>query len=337
MKKQRRFYWLIPLLCLVLAVLCAGCGGAEASQPQPTAEPQVTHAPTAEPSPTPDPDALFTLADYPRVDGSTANLPLMAQVMADTCGIPLEEAQSYVSASKTANSWRSLISGYADLLLVYEMPDAVKEEWEASGVELEITPIGRDALVFMVNEQNPVQSLTQEQIRSIYTGEVTNWVDVGGEDLEIKAFQRDATSGSQTLFVKLLMGDTPTMDAPTELRPGMMGALVDGLALYNNEGSAIGYSVYYYINEMYSQPGLRLLAVDGVTPSAESIANQSYPLLNEFYVAIRADEPEDSPARQLYNWVLGEGGRAAVEAGGYVPAAPLPGGDDPAVCSYPLK
>ena len=151
-----------------------------------------------------------------------------------------------------------------------------------------------------------------------------NWAEVGGEELEIKAFQRDATSGSQTLFVKLLMGDTPTMDAPTELRPGMMGALVDGLALYNNEGSAIGYSVYYYINEMYSRPGLRLLAVDGVTPSAASIADESYPLLNEFYVAIRADEPEDSPARQLRDWVLSESGCAAIEAAGYVPAAPGP-------------
>ena len=320
MRKNHSMRRLLPVLCLALTLLCAGCGGAASSLPQPTAVP--TAVPTAEPAPTPVPDALFDLIEYPRVDGSTANLPLMARVMADTCGIPLEEAESYVNASKTAQSWRSLINGYADLLLVYEMPEAVKAEWEAAGVELEITPIGRDALVFMVNEQNPVESLTQEQIRRIYAGDVTNWAEVGGEELEIKAFQRDATSGSQTLFVKLLMGDTPTMDAPTELRPGMMGALVDGLALYNNEGSAIGYSVYYYINEMYSRPGLRLLAVDGVTPSAASIADESYPLLNEFYMAIRADEPEDSPARQLRDWVLSESGCAAIEAAGYVPAAP---------------
>ncbi len=60
-----------------------------------------------------------------------------------------------------------------------------------------------------------------------------------------------------------------------------MGELVDSIAEYNNSANAIGFSVYYYIDQMYSKPGLRLLAVDGVTPSNETIADQSYPLCNE--------------------------------------------------------
>ena len=78
-----------------------------------------------------------------------------------------------------------------------------------------------------------------------------------------------------------------------------MGELVDSLAAYNNSANAIGFSVYYYIDQMYSQPGLRLLAVDGVTPSNDTIASESYPLCNEFYAVLHADAAADSPERQL--------------------------------------
>ena len=70
---------------------------------------------------------------------------------------------------------------------------------------------------------------------------------------------------------------------------------------------------------MYAKPGLRFLAVDGVTPSDETIADQTYPLLNPFYVAIRADEPEDSPARQVRDWLLTEAGTQVISDAGYIP------------------
>ncbi len=264
---------------------------------------------------------LMSLEEYLTVDGSTATMPLMAAVLQKVCGIDAEQAESYVYASKTSQSWIALSNGDADLLLVYEAPESTKEQL-AQGPELEVTAIGRDALVFIVNEQNPVESLTQDQLRDIYTGAVTNWAELGGNDQSIVAFQRDETSGSQTLFEKLLVGDRELTltDPPTELRPGMMGALVDGLASYNNEGNAIGYSVYYYISEMYAQPGLKLIGVDGVQPEYDTIADSSYPLCNEFYVAIRADEPEDSPTRQLYNWICSEEGKQTLIDAGYVPA-----------------
>ena len=110
------------------------------------------------------------------------------------------------------------------------------------------------------------------------------------------------------------------MDAPTELAPDMMGELVDDIAEYNNSANAIGFSVYYYISEMYSKPGLRLLAVDGVTPSNHTIADQSYPLCNEFYAAIRQDSAADSPERKVYDWLSTDAGRACVEKSGYVAA-----------------
>ncbi|WP_418667389.1 PstS family phosphate ABC transporter substrate-binding protein [Allofournierella sp.] len=299
-------------LAALLLLTAAGCGGSV--PPAGSAAPLLSPPPAASA-----PAALPTLDNYPVVDGSTACLPLMAQVMSSVCGIPVGEAEACCTASKTAQSWRNLASGAADLLLVYEAPAEVQKELE-SGPALDIAPIGRDALVFIVNEQNPVESLTRSQLVAIYAGRIVNWSEVGGPDQPIVAFQRDETSGSQTLFKKLLMGPEPLMDAPTELRPGMMGGLIDGLAGYSGAGNALGYSVFYYASEMYQKPGLKFLAVDGVLPSAGTIGDGTYPLTNEFYAAVRAETGADAPARQLFNWVCGPAGRQAVQAAGYVPA-----------------
>lgn len=117
----------------LLLVSCGGQGGSSSSVSSDS-------APSSHPAPVP----IFASADeYPKVDGSTANLPLMAQVMADTCGISLEEAQSRTSNTGTNYAWSNLTEGYADLLLVYEAPEEMQKQVEESGVELEITPVGR--------------------------------------------------------------------------------------------------------------------------------------------------------------------------------------------------
>jgi ATP-binding cassette subfamily B protein len=73
----------------------------------------------------------------------------------------------------------------------------------------QIETLARDGLVFVVNENNPVNSLTTEQIRKIYTGEITNWKEVGGNDAEIIPIQRNEGAGSQALMIKLIMGLYP--------------------------------------------------------------------------------------------------------------------------------
>ncbi len=261
----------------------------------------------------------LALEDYPVMDGSTANLPMMAEILAEVGNIPLEEAEDLTKCSKTSQAWENITNGNADILLVYEAAEETKAKVAASGVELEITPVGRDALVFINNENNPVESLTQQQLTDIYTGKITNWQEVGGENQDIIAYQRKETSGSQSLFMKLLMQGQQPMEAPQTLKPAEMDMLIDELARYNNEGNALGYSVFYYANYMYQQPGLRFLQVDSVAPSDETIANGSYPLLNEYYVVIRADEPADSPARQLRDWILSDEGKAALVKAGYIP------------------
>lgn len=299
------------------AALLSGCAGPDSASSSGGEGPASSSSGEAEAEP------FLSPEEFPGVDGSTACIPLIAQMMADTTGIPLSEAQSSVAVSTTAYAWENMGvygSSEIELLVVYEAPDYVKEEIAAAGVELEQKPVGRDALVFIVNEENPIESLTLAQLRDIYAGRVTNWKELGGADAPIVAFQRSEDSGSQTLFQKLLIGDGELMEAPTELAPASMGGLVDSVAAYNNSANAIGFSVYYYVDQMYSQPGLRLLAVEGVAPANDTIASREYPLCNEFYAVIRAGAAPDSPERRLYDWLSTDAGRACIEKAGYVPA-----------------
>ena len=316
-KISRRSFLLGLAACSAAGILTA-CKGDDTPASSASTSPEAPASSVSELEPI----GLFSPEEFPKLDGSTACIPLMAQMLADTTGMDLEEAQSIISVSTTAYAWESfgLYNTDTKMLVVYEAPDSVKEELEAANVQLEQKPIGVDALVFIVNEDNPVTDLTQQQLRDIYAGKITNWKDVGGQDLDIVAFQRRSDSGSQTLFQKLLIQGGELMAPPTELAPTAMGELVDSLAAYNNSANAIGFSVYYYIDQMYSQPGLRLLSVDGVMPSNDTLADGSYPLCNDFYAVIRPDAAADSPERQLYDWLDTEAGQACIKKAGYVPA-----------------
>ena len=331
--KITRRSFLLGLGAASSALLLSACGSTDAPAssastsvlPQPDSGAPASSAASEVP-----PEPILRVDEFPITDGSTACIPLIAQIMADTTGLDLETARSAVTTNTTAQAWRNLGlygNNYGDsvkLIIAYEAPESVKEELKADGDPLEQKAIGRDALVFIVNEDNPVQSLTLQQLKDIYAGTITNWKDVGGKDQEIIAFQRRADSGSQTLFQKLLIQGGPLMEAPTELAPTAMGELVDSIAEYNNSANAIGFSVYYYIDQMYSKPGLRLLAVDGVTPSNDTIADESYPLCNEFYAVVHADAAPDSPQRKVYDWLDTDEGRRCIEKAGYVALSVTP-------------
>lgn len=257
--------------------------------------------------------------NYPRVDGSTANMPMMAQIRSSYLGENLTEAENNTEVTTTDYAWRNLLDGNADLLLVYEPSSETKAIIDKSPVKLKITPIGVDALVFIVNEKNKVKNLTTEQIRDIYTEKITNWKELGGEDKKIEAYQRVLNSGSQTLFLNLVMKDVKPVDAPMKYRIEGMDGLIETLASYNNNGNAIGYSVFYYAKKMYAVPGLELISVDGVMPSDETISDGKYPFLNQYYLVIREDTPTDSETMKLYNYILSDKGKADIRKAGYIP------------------
>lgn len=263
-------------------------------------------------------EPIMAPADFPRMDGSTATIPLGSLVLQRTTGLDAATADSSVQFSTTPDAYQHLSDDSTDLLLAYEPDAQTRAAVDPDGTKLELTPIGRDALVFLTNDSNPVRNLTSEQVREIYAGTITRWSQVGGPDTPIVAFQRPEQSGSQALMRKLVMGSTPMADAPTELVTAETGALVDGVAAYDNTGTALGYSVYYYVTNQYAVPGIRILTIDGVAPNPTTIADGSYRWVNDFYAVVRASEPTNSPARQVLAWLGTDEGRQTVTDAGHV-------------------
>lgn len=291
-------------LALVLALPLAACGGQQAAS-----------------TPTPGADGgavVFTRENMPRLDGSTATAPLAQAAAAVLLGESEEDVADLIDFSRTTESYRQLMQGDADLLIAAEPNAAVFDEMEEAGFEVQMEPLATDALVFMVNEDNPVDSLTTEQLRGIYSGEITNWSEVGGADLEIVPFQRNAESGSQVLMEKLVMDGTEMTEPPEGYMIASMVGLMDAVKEYDNSANAIGYSVYYYAHDMQMAGGLKLLKIDGVAPEAATIRSGEYPFLNPYYVAMNAAEPEGSMTRVLYDWLLGPDGQKLVDMKGYV-------------------
>ncbi|ABX41448.1 substrate-binding domain-containing protein [Lachnoclostridium phytofermentans] len=257
--------------------------------------------------------------EFPKLDGSTANIPLGEALYCYITNATKEEAKKDLKFYKTPDAYKNLMYEQSDILIVYEPPQSILEDMHKYNYELEFKPLGRDALVFLGNETNPVSNLTKEQIMNIYTGAVTNWKELGGKENEILAFQRPESSGSQTLMEKLAVPSDKIMRGPTVKSIEEMSGLVDAIAQYNNKSNAIGYSVYYYANYMYQQPGLKFFSIDGISPTDETIQSGEYPYVNDFYVVIRKNEPKDSKARLLYEWLTSIEAQKLVAGAGYVP------------------
>ena len=267
---------------------------------------------------------VFTRDNLPRLDGSTSTVPLARSMCAVLLGEDQDQVADLIQFSRTTQSYRNLMWGEADLLLAAEPAPEVLSELE-EGDRWLLTPFATDALVFVVNQNNPVDNLTTEQVQKIYTGEITNWKEVGGEDLDIVPFQRNQEAGSQTMFEKLVMDGLDLMDPPKEWTSDSMIGLLEAVREYDNSPAAIGYTVYYYANDMEMAKGLKVLSIDGVEPSVQAIRAGEYPFLNPYFVAIAKDADPDSPTRILYDWVLGPEGQKLAQLEGYVPVTETEG------------
>ncbi|MGI6072390.1 MAG: PstS family phosphate ABC transporter substrate-binding protein [Lachnospiraceae bacterium] len=308
------------VLSVLLLLNLAACGK-ESLQPKETDTPSAETADSSQPEET---DAaqpgqfVFTRENFPRLNGSTSMVPLGQAIASVMLGETREEVADLINFSRTTQSYRELMNGQADLLISGAPPEGIYKEKEDLGFEWEISTFAVDGLVFMVNENNPVDSLTTEQIQGIYSGKITNWNEVGGNDVEIVPFQRNEEAGSQTAMKKLVMGDIPLMEAPAEYVSGSMGDLVEVVASYSDSAAAIGYTVYYYAHDMKMAEGLKLIAINGVQPSAETIRTREYPFINDSYVVIAAGLPDDAPAKILYDWIISEEGQKLIAHEGYV-------------------
>ena len=113
------------------------------------------------------------------------------------------------------------------------------------------------------------------------------------------------------------MGDTPIMDAPTELRNDMMSGIIEKVSDYRSKSNSIGFSFRYYVEGIIQNPDIKMLSVDGVAPTAENIKNGSYPIVTPMY-AVTYEENTNENVDLLLQWILSEEGQYIIEETGYI-------------------
>lgn len=263
------------------------------------------------------------LEDWPAIDGATALAPYYEAMAAALLDMDIADARQYVMCNKTDGAYENLINGTADMIFCSLPSEDQLQMAQDAGVEFECTPFLNGGFVFFVNKSNPVDSLTIEQLHDIYAGKITNWKEVGGDDVEIIPYQRSENSGSQTGMYRYIIDKDEIMEAPTELMIADMGGIIDAVAFYDNSKGAIGYSYYYYVANMHYSEDIKLIGIDGVVPSDKTIANGTYPIINQSQVIIRSDEPEESVCHTIIDWIVSEEGQKLGEENGYVRNAAL--------------
>ena len=160
------------------------------------------------------PNILFSTENYPKVDGSIATLKMAENFKSKFTGQNIENVN--IMHTKTENAYKNLINKKVDLILVTYPTEKEIVQAQEAGIELEIVPIAKEALVFFNSKENKVENLTLAQIQDIYSGKITNWRDVGGDDIAIIPYQRPSTSDSQKGMLSLVMQGIKMKETDTE-------------------------------------------------------------------------------------------------------------------------
>jgi len=288
----------------------------------------------------------ISLAEWPQTDCSTSTRPVRDLVAYKLLDIPYMWEVDWMSGttyiiqpdfsgtkssfsysdylaknlcSGTHGAYTNLIEGKSDVIIASrDISRNEKAAAESLGVELETAPLAIDALVFIVNPKNPVRNLTSDQVRKIYTGEITNWKEVGGVDHTITPYIRDADSGSQEKMETLVMNGLNMIDGTymAEIIGSQMASPYMQLE-YDEYG--IGYTPFFYCTAMVRDLlKVNMLSIDGVMPSKESLRENKYPFVSSIYAAVRKSESHESTAYNLYQFLFTKKGADMIDESGYI-------------------
>ena len=305
-----------------------------------------------EDAPTPKPDeqesALDSISwkDWPHTDCSTSTRPVRDLVAYKLLDVPYQWEVDWMSGttyiitpdfgdesseftykeyleqnlcSGSHEAYINLIEGNTDVIIASR--DISRNELQSSveqGVEIEADPLAIDALVFIVNPNNPVTNLTSDQIRKIYTGEITNWKEVGGVDHAITPYIRNTDSGSQEKMETLVMNGL-TMINGTYM-PEIIGSqMASPYMQLEADKYGIAYTPYFYCTAMVRDlMRVNILSIDGVTATKETLRANQYPLTSHIYAAVRKTQDHNSTAYKLYRFLFTERGADIIDESGYI-------------------
>lgn len=283
--------WLVLALAVLTAVALVGCGGA------------TTEEATEEGT-----EASGELSGSLTVQGSDTMVNL-SQAWAEAFQAENAGVMLSITGGGSGTGIASLINGTVDFANASrEMKDEEITQASDAGVEANEIEVAKDGIAVLVNPANTVAELSVDQLGQIYRGEITNWKDVGGADAEIVLLGRDTSSGTYEYFKEAVVGEEAEYaKAMKNLQSSQ--AIVDEVV--KNE-DAIGYVGIGYVTDT-----IKVVAIDGVTASLDTVLDASYPLSRGLYMY--SNGQPTGVGQAFVDWILGADGQAVVADQGFVP------------------
>lgn len=262
---------------------------------------------------------VFQVEEYPRIMSTYSMENLINKYYESFTGAIRDE-----SCGNEDEILQKLINGEIDIAILPELTEEQIDTVTNSGMQFESIALTKDALVFLTSGTSSITNLTTNDIRKIYSGEVENWIDIGGDDLEISAYQKPSGSSIQELMIDKVMQGTEMKSSIKENLIGDDIAVADLNSEYYNEEGRIGYTLYNYYNIMYNDisdgalDADKLISVDNIAPTIENIQNNTYPYTITYYIIFSSSQPQGGNVRRWISSVLSEEGKNITREAGYI-------------------
>lgn len=236
------------------------------------------------------------------VSGSTSVGPLVEA-----------EAEAYKSVNSnvgvevnqlgTSAGIKNVIEGISELGMASR---DLKPEEEKAGVKEK--EIAFDGIAVITNKKNPIKNLSLEQVKDIYTGKITNWKDVGGEDAPIVIISREDGSGTRAAFEEIMgyKANELIKDATIADGSGNIKSMV------NENENAIGYMSFGYLDD-----SINALTIDNIEPKAENVKNGTYKSARSFLIVFN-EETLTEDGKGFIDYILSENGQKIVKEQGLI-------------------
>ena len=253
-------------------------------------------------------NSMEIIGDKPVIDCATALYPVASSFvysLYDESDVSIEgnnfKDESKLQLNNTLGAYKRIVDGTSDIGLLAK-PSQDQLDYAASkGVDLILEPIGYEAFVFLVNEKNPITSLTIDQVKGIYTGKYRNWKEFCDFNKTITPIQRAKNSGSQTAFLNFMKEDKDNLIS----KP------------FINFGSPIGYSFRFYVEDVIKNGKVKAIGLNGIQPTRENIANKTYPVVSTVY-AVYSSKNNNPNTKKVVDWIKSDFGQNILDDCGYV-------------------
>lgn len=235
------------------------------------------------------------------VAGSTSVQPY-AEVLAEEFMLLFPGSEIDIQGGGSSAGITAADSGTADIgMSSRELKETEKTLW--------YTEMAKDGLAVIVNPENPVVDLTIDQIRGIYTAEISDWSELGGPQAKIHIIAREEGSGTRSAFESLVMGDE--WITPKAIVQDSNGAVKQ---LVSDDPHSIGFISLGLVDQ-----AVKAISLDGVAPTRENVQNNSYSLFRPF-VFVTKSEPEGL-IKQFIDFTLSQEGQQLLANEGLIPVS----------------